>query len=49
LLPKYLQRLSAEKAFVGMTFKNLQMNRNKDKKQWLNFSLKNIAQVEKSE
>ena len=49
LLPKYLQRLSAEKSFVGMTFKNLQMNRNKDNKQWLNFSLKNIAQVEKSE
>ena len=49
LLPKYLQRLSAEKAFAGMTFKNLQMNRNKDKKQWLNFSLKNVAQVEESE
>jgi len=49
LLPKYLQRLSAEKSFAGMTFKNLQMNRNKDNKQWLNFSLKNIAQVEKSE
>jgi len=46
LLPKYLQRLSAEKAFAGMTFKNLKMNRNKDKKQWLNFSLKNIIQVE---
>jgi len=49
LLPKYLQRLSAEKSFAGMTFKNLQMNRNKDHKQWLNFSLKNIVQVEKSE
>lgn len=46
LLPKYLQRLSAEKSFAGMTFKHLEMGRHKDKKQWLSFSLQNAARVE---
>lgn len=41
LLPKYLQRLSAEKAFVGTEFKNLLMARQEKKKHWLNFSLQN--------
>ena len=41
LLPKYLQRLSAEKAFVGTEFQSLVMNRQEKKKQWLNFSLQN--------
>ncbi len=41
LLPKYLQRLSAEKAFAGTEFQSLVMNRQEKKKQWLNFSLQN--------
>jgi len=41
LLPKYLQRLSAEKAFVGTEFESLLMARQEKKKQWLNFSLQN--------
>jgi len=41
LLPKYLQRLSAEKAFTGTEFKSLYMARQEKKKQWLNFSLQN--------
>ena len=43
LVPKYLQRLSAEKSFSGMTFQSLAIGRNKDKKQWLDFSLQNIS------
>lgn len=42
LLPKYLQRLSAETAFSGTEFESLLMARHEKKKQWLNFSLKNI-------
>jgi hypothetical protein len=41
LLPKYLQRLSAEKAFNGTEFESLVMARQEKKKQWLNFSLHN--------
>jgi len=41
LLPKYLQRLSAEKAFTGTEFESLVMARQEKKKQWLNFSLQN--------
>ena len=41
LLPKYLQRLSSEKAFSGTEFKSLLMARQEKKKQWLNFSLQN--------
>jgi len=41
LLPKYLQRLSAEKAFAGTEFQSLIMARQEKKKQWLNFSLHN--------
>lgn len=41
LLPKYLQRLSSEKAFVGTEFQSLVMARQEKKKQWLNFSLQN--------
>ena len=41
LLPKYLQRLSAEKAFTGTEFKSLLMARQEKKKKWLNFSLQN--------
>lgn len=41
LLPKYLQRLSAEKAFVGTEFQSLVMARQKKKTQWLDFSLQN--------
>lgn len=41
LLPKYLQRLSAEKAFAGTEFESLLMARQEKKKQWLNFSLQN--------
>jgi len=41
LLPKYLQRLSAEKAFAGTEFQSLLMQRQDKKKQWLNFSLQN--------
>ena len=41
LLPKYLQRLSAEKAFTGTEFESLLMARQEKKKQWLNFSLQN--------
>ena len=43
LVPKYLQQLSAEKAFVGTEFKSLLMERQEKKKQWMNFSLKNIS------
>lgn len=46
LLPKYLQRLSAEKAFVGTEFESLLMARQEKKKQWLNFSLQNIKAEE---
>ena len=41
LLPKYLQRLSAEKAFAGTEFQSLLMARQEKKKQWMNFSLQN--------
>ena len=41
LLPKYLQRLSAEKIFVGTEFQSLLMSRQEKKKQWLDFSLQN--------
>lgn len=41
LLPKYLQRLSAEKAFVGTEFQSLLMTRQEKNNQWLNFSLQN--------
>jgi len=41
LLPKYLQRLSAEKAFAGTEFQSLLKQRQEKKKQWLNFSLQN--------
>lgn len=41
LLPKYLQRLSAEKIFVGTEFQSLLMSRQEEKKQWLDFSLQN--------
>lgn len=41
LLPKYLQRLSAEKVFSGTEFQSLLMARQEKKKQWLNFSLQN--------
>ena len=46
LLPKYLQRLSAEKAFAGTEFESLLMARQAKKKQWLNFSLQNIKAEE---
>lgn len=41
LLPKYLQRLSAEKAFSGTEFQSLLMTRQEKKTQWLDFSLQN--------
>ena len=41
LLPKYLQRLSAEKVFVGTEFQSLLMSRQEKKNNWLNFSLQN--------
>jgi len=41
LLPKYLQQLSAEKAFSGTEFHSLLMARHEKKNQWLNFSLQN--------
>ena len=41
LLPKYLQRLSKEKAFAGTEFKNLLIARQENKKKWLDFSLQN--------
>ena len=41
LLPKYLQRLSSEKAFSGTEFESLLMARQEKKKQLLNFSLQN--------
>lgn len=46
LLPKYLQRLSDEKAFSGTEFESLLMDRDEKKKDWLNFSLKNISSTE---
>lgn len=42
LLPKYLQKLSAEKAFTGTEFQSLLMARQQKKTQWLDFSLQNI-------
>lgn len=41
LLPKYLQRLSAEKAFSGTNFESLLMAREEKQQQWLNFRLQN--------
>ena len=41
LLPKYLQRLSSEKAFSGTQFQSLLMARQEKKNQLLNFSLQN--------
>ena len=46
LLPKYLQRLSAEKVFTGTEFESLLMVRQEKKKQWLNFSLQNKKEDE---
>lgn len=48
LLPKYLQRLSEEKAFTGTEFKSLLMARQEKNKQWLNFSLLNKKKDEVS-
>lgn len=45
LLPKYLQRLSSEKSFSGITFKYFAMDINEDKKHWLDFSLQNIEPI----
>ena len=45
LLPKYLQRLSSENSFSGITFKYFAMDRNEDKKHWLDFSLQNIKPI----
>ena len=41
LLPKYLQKLSAEKVFSGTEFQSLVMSRQEKQKKWLSFSLKN--------
>ena len=41
LLPRYLQRLSSEKAFYGTKFASLLLERQEKNKQWLNFSLQN--------
>jgi len=41
LVPKYLQRLSAEKIFTGIEFEHLVMARQKKNKRRLNFSLQN--------
>lgn len=41
LLPRYLQRLSAEQAFSGTEFKTLLMARQQAKPEWLDFSLQN--------
>lgn len=41
LLPKYLQRLSAEKVFTGTEFQSLIMSRQEKKNKWLDFSLQN--------
>ncbi len=46
LVPKYLQRLSSEKVFAGTEFESLSMVRQKKKKQWLDFSLKNKNSAE---
>ena len=42
LLPKYLQRLSAEKVFAGTEFKNMLIARQQKKSHWLDFSLQNM-------
>lgn len=49
LLPKYLQRLSAEKAFSGITFQKFLMGRDADKTRWLNFSLKSVSTKRRGE
>jgi len=41
LLPKYLQRLSAEKIFSGTEFTDMLIARQEKKTSWLDFSLKN--------
>jgi len=43
LLPKYLQRLSAETAFSGITFQKFVMGRDGDKTQRLNFNLQSVS------
>lgn len=48
LLPKYLQRLSVEKAFTGTEFQSLLMAREEKNNQWLNFSLQNKKKDEVS-
>lgn len=45
LLPQYLQRLSSESAFSGITFKYFTMERNKDKKHLFDFSLHNVGPI----
>ena len=45
LLPKYLQRLSAEKVFAGTEFQSLKMSRQEKKNKWLDFSLQNKNEV----
>lgn len=44
LLPKYLQRLSSETAFSGITFQKFVMGRDDSKKRRLNFTLQSMAQ-----
>lgn len=49
LLPKYLQRLSAEKAFSGITFQKFIMGRDENKTRRLNFSLQSISTKRRGE
>ena len=42
LLPRYLQRLTAEKSFIGTEFESMLLARQEKKTSWLDFSLQNI-------
>ncbi len=41
LLPRYLQRLTAEKSFTGTEFESMLLARQEKKNNWLDFSLQN--------
>ena len=44
-VPQYLQRLSAESAFVGTEFKTFLLAQSEKKKRWVDFDLQSIVEV----
>jgi hypothetical protein len=44
LLPRYLQRLSSEEAFLGKSFKTLNIARNDKNPRWVDFDLQSVIE-----